>query len=315
MMKSPTRTDDPEEQLRRGHLSHQWIHKAILLIVAGLCLAACNLTQKLPISQADGRAQAQGLDVTAALTDGALDGTPDSYIPPYTPLPSLTPTRTLLPPPTFEPPTLTPFPTYTLQPTATPTVDLGVSLEGLHGLETPTATPTIVCAPRDDWGQTYTIQPGDYLFNIAQRYGTTVDAIASANCLHNINILSVGIVLKVPGAAGGQGIACTPWELLTPRDGTFEVGGSGMLTFNWRGPRAPRNLIRVHKPDGGTYERVIELRQNETIDLADLPLAGTYTWYVYPLDEGFRQIACHEGGPWTFTKPAAPTATPAPALP
>ena len=55
---------------------------------------------------------------------------------------------------------------------------------------------------------------------------------------------------------------------------------------------------------------MIELRQNETIDLSDIPDAGTYTWYIYPLDANFVQIACHEGGPWTFTKAQMPTPTP-----
>ena len=55
---------------------------------------------------------------------------------------------------------------------------------------------------------------------------------------------------------------------------------------------------------------MIELRQNETIDLSNIPDAGTYTWYVYPLDQNFLQIACHEGGPWTFTKAQMPTPTP-----
>ena len=63
-----------------------------------------------------------------------------------------------------------------------------------------------------------------------------------------------------------------------------------------------RNLIRIVKPDGSVYERVIELRQNETIDLADIPDGGNYTWYVYPLDWNFVQIGCLEGGPWRSPK-------------
>ena len=55
--------------------------------------------------------------------------------------------------------------------------------------------------------------------------------------------------------------------------------------------------------------RVIELRQNDAINLpVNLPAAGTYTWYVYPLDSNFVQD-CPEGGPWTFTKALSPTVT------
>lgn len=284
----------------------------ILLSLTMLLACACNLaTNQEPREEV----LAQATDPLAESTASTDDDLPDDVIPPSTPLPTLTPSRTLLPPPTFEPPTLTPFPTNTPQPTATATRDTAYSIEGLHGLETPTPSPTYACSPREDWGRTYTIQPGDYLFNLAQRFNTTVAEIAAANCLRDINILSVGTVLRVPGSAGGSGIECVPWEVLTPMNGTFAVSGTGQLTFNWRGPRAPRNLIRIHKPDGGVYERVVELRQNESIDLADLPLGGTYTWYVYPLDNYFQQIECLEGGPWTFTKEPQPAQPAPPTMP
>ncbi|MBN8634188.1 MAG: LysM peptidoglycan-binding domain-containing protein [Anaerolineae bacterium] len=274
---------------------------ALSLLV--LLATACTLTMR----PSDEALQVQATELI--LTNETL---PPEVIPPSTPLASLTPTRTLLPPPTFEPPTLTPYPTNTARPTETPTLNLDTALEGVHGLETPSPTATVVCRPRDDWGGRYTIQPGDVLVNIAARFNTTVQEIAEANCLRDINIISVGVELRVPGSVGGSGIECVPWEVLTPMNGTLNVSGTGSITFNWRGPRAPRNLIRIYKPDGGMFERVIELRQNETIDLGELPAGGTYRWYVYPLDQNFRQIECLEGGPWAFTKAAQPTPEPLP---
>jgi LysM repeat protein len=44
---------------------------------------------------------------------------------------------------------------------------------------------------------TYVVQPGDNLFRIALRFGTTVNAIRSANGLRS-NIISVGQVLRIP---------------------------------------------------------------------------------------------------------------------
>ena len=74
--------------------------------------------------------------------------------------------------------------------------------------------------------------------------------------------------------------------------------------------RSPITDPRI-RPDGSVFERVIELRQNETIDLNEnLSQAGTYTWYVYPLGRDFVQVSCLEGGPWTFTKPQSSTPTP-----
>ncbi len=44
---------------------------------------------------------------------------------------------------------------------------------------------------------TYVVQPGDTLYSLARRYGTTVQAIARANGLHSPNIY-VGQRLRIP---------------------------------------------------------------------------------------------------------------------
>lgn len=276
----------------------------VFFALVALLASACSLQATHPQSQS---LLAQG----EATEDLINQATATETIPPSTPLPTLTPSRTLLPPPTFEPPTLTPLPSAT--PTVTPTasVDVAVSIPGLHGLETPTPSTTPGCEPREDWKLTYTVQPNDAVARIAERYGTYVSTLAEANCLADPNVISVGQVLRVPGDAPPlEELYDCSWELLIPQNGTMSVPGSGTLSFNWRGPRAARNLIRIYKPNGGTYEVMVELRQNETIDLSNIPDAGTYTWYVYPLDSNFVQIGCHEGGPWTFTKAQMPTPTP-----
>jgi LysM repeat protein len=48
---------------------------------------------------------------------------------------------------------------------------------------------------------TYTVQPGDNLFRIALRYGTTVEALAAANQIADVTHVYVGQVLVIPGAA------------------------------------------------------------------------------------------------------------------
>jgi hypothetical protein len=70
-------------------------------------------------------------------------------------------------------------------------------------------------------------------------------------------------------------------------------------------------MIEIRGPDGNEKKRVVlELRQNEAIDLKDIPDGGTYTFYIHALDYSFRE-ACVTGGPWTFTKEQfIPTATP-----
>jgi murein DD-endopeptidase MepM/ murein hydrolase activator NlpD len=47
---------------------------------------------------------------------------------------------------------------------------------------------------------TYTVQPGDTLGQIATRFGVSLEALAAANGIGNINVISVGQQLVIPGA-------------------------------------------------------------------------------------------------------------------
>ena len=103
------------------------------------------------------------LTQTAQAVDAA-EGTPSS--------PDTTPTEV---PPTEIPPTAIP-------PTAVP----------------PTSAPAPTTAPATGGETTYTVQRGDTLYSIARRYGTTVEAIASANGITNPNLIRVGQKLTIP---------------------------------------------------------------------------------------------------------------------
>ncbi|MBI5669007.1 MAG: LysM peptidoglycan-binding domain-containing protein [Chloroflexi bacterium] len=59
----------------------------------------------------------------------------------------------------------------------------------------PTALP---CVPRPDWTATYTIQRGDTLFSIAQRFRVTLAELQQANCILNPNVILPGQVIRVP---------------------------------------------------------------------------------------------------------------------
>lgn len=62
-------------------------------------------------------------------------------------------------------------------------------------LQIPTSTSTST-------GTTYTVKSGDSLWNIANRYNTTVDELKRANNLTS-NTLSIGQVLRIPTGTGG----------------------------------------------------------------------------------------------------------------
>jgi LysM repeat protein len=52
--------------------------------------------------------------------------------------------------------------------------------------------------PPSGGGRTHVVQPGENLFRIALRYGTTPQAIAAANNLPNIHLIYAGQVLRIP---------------------------------------------------------------------------------------------------------------------
>jgi LysM repeat protein len=52
--------------------------------------------------------------------------------------------------------------------------------------------------PSSGGGRTHVVQPGENLFRIALRYGTTPQAIAAANNLPNIHLIYAGQVLRIP---------------------------------------------------------------------------------------------------------------------
>ena len=99
--------------------------------------------------------------------------------------------------PTAPPPTPTPVPT-SAPPTPTSTTPIPTISTPI-----PTSPPT---------GQTtHVVQQGENLFRIALRYGTTVEAIASANGIANPARIYAGQVLIIP-SPGAQPPAPSPGE-------------------------------------------------------------------------------------------------------
>jgi LysM repeat protein len=121
----------------------------------------------------------------AAVAGGMLDAPPQATVTPSpsaTPRPTADPTRRATP--TAEP-TPTPTPSPTPSPTPVPATPVPTPI--------PTAAP-----PPPPAQQTYTVQQGDTLAAIAQRFGTTTTAIQQANGIEDPNEIFIGQVLVIP---------------------------------------------------------------------------------------------------------------------
>ncbi len=133
--------------------------------------------------------------------------------PTETAAPTTEPTPTLLPVTPFAPegaPTATP----PVSPLPTPTL--------------PPIAPAPTTAPPS--GVTHVVQPGETLFRIAMRYGTTVDAIVEANQLVNPDFIVPGQRLVIPtaGAPAGTPAGGERIYIVQPGDNLFRIG----LKFN-----------------------------------------------------------------------------------
>ena len=94
-------------------------------------------------------------------------------------------------------PVVTPtLPPSTLTPTLPPTTPTPTTSAATSAAPTPTSPPTGYV--------THVVQRGENLFRIALRYGTTVQAIASANGIANPALIRAGQTLKIPSTGTGS---------------------------------------------------------------------------------------------------------------
>lgn len=87
------------------------------------------------------------------------------------------------------------------------------------------AAPAAAPAQQSSGGFWYTVQRGDNLTRIANRYGTTVQAIVNANGLHT-TVIQPGQVLWIPagqGGGGGGGGYCATIYVVQPGDTLSQI--------------------------------------------------------------------------------------------
>ncbi len=173
------------------------------------------------------------------------------------------------------------FLTLTAQPTATP---IGTETPRIYIIEespTPSLTPNVTSTPI-----VYVVQQGDTLNSIARRYGITVEDIANANALYNINTISVGQELAIPTPGPGTSI-----PLPTPGPGTPTVAINTTAT-------APLAEIVIRGTDanapvelriaaGADYQSILTLNRGTLASLVAKTPDGL--WYLIQLEDGYTR--------------------------
>ena len=91
-------------------------------------------------------------------------------------------------------------------------------------LPTPVGTP-VPAATTTGTATTYTVVRGDTLSSIARRFGTTYQAIASANGITNPNLIYAGQVLRISGGTGTPTTPATTGPAPSSLGVGFELGG------------------------------------------------------------------------------------------
>lgn len=103
------------------------------------------------------------------------------------------------------------------KPMATPTPTVQAEAE----LAAPSATPSPVSTPEGPKVAYYTVQAGDTVWGIAQRFGITPQALVDANSLSEPDRLQPGQELVIPA-----GEEATPGEVPTGEPASAETEGS-----------------------------------------------------------------------------------------
>lgn len=198
-----------------------------------------------------------------AVPDGNATAIPANTLPPLVTLDPSIPTREILATavPTITPggPTLTPTETATLRPppgsTATPVLRV-------FGTVAPELRERIFV----------TVKAGDTIVELAQQYGSTVDAIVNANGLNNAGLISIGQQLLIPVSnlpAGTPTFTAAPptaIPTLVPGQPTFAPTFDltpPVLTAFLNGPTNDGIGTYIVKP-GDTFEAIAR-RYNVTV--------------------------------------------------
>ncbi len=82
----------------------------------------------------------------------------------------------------------------------------------------------------------YTVRPGDSLFLIARRFGTSPEALAQANGIHDPRLIYPGVTLQIPELSGQSTFTANRYTV-QPGDSLFLIGRRFGMTAEGSPPR------------------------------------------------------------------------------
>jgi LysM repeat protein len=85
------------------------------------------------------------------------------------------------------------------------------------------------CIVRTDWTLTYVVQRGDTLVGIASKLGMDAVQLARGNCLKDPSLLTVGQVIKIPGAPTSTPLPSPSYTPTAAMVVDFHASGTGIL--------------------------------------------------------------------------------------
>ena len=131
-------------------------------------------------------------------------------------------------------------------------------------VETPAASVTPVTPDTQSTETVYTVKKGDTLGEIAKRYGTTYQAIASYNGIANPNVIRVGQKIKIPDTKAqetwkpkvGDVVAFngnTHYVTASAKTGYSCKSGLAKITATYSNGKHPYHLVAVNGKGSDVY--------------------------------------------------------------